>query len=84
MKAKLQKLRSIAANNAKKVAAAGSVIAAGLSGQALALPPQATSALAEVSDFATDMAAGVWPIVGIVVAALAGIGLFKKFISKAT
>lgn len=85
MKNKLNQLRVIAARNSKKLAATAAAGSALISANAsAALPAEATAALTVVTDFATDMIAGVWPIVGLVVGALAGIGLFKKFIGKAT
>jgi hypothetical protein len=48
------------------------------------LPAEATTALTEVATFGTDMISAAWPIVALITVGLVGIGLFKKFVSKAT
>lgn len=47
------------------------------------LPTEASDAVTEVSTFVTDIKAAVWPIAAAVTVGLIGIGLFKKFTSRA-
>lgn len=47
------------------------------------LPVEASDAVTAVSTFVTDIKAAVWPIAAAVTVGLIGIGLFKKFTSKA-
>jgi len=46
------------------------------------LTAEATAALGDITTAATDMEAGVWPIIGAVVVAVISIKLFKRFSNK--
>jgi Inoviridae major coat protein len=68
-------------------AAKGSVVAGAVllaSNANAALPAEATSAVTDVTTFATDMIAAAWPIVALITVGSIGIKLFKKFTNKAT
>jgi hypothetical protein len=67
-----------------KTAGVSVLIAASISNAHADLPVDAQAAVDSVSTFATDMIAWAWPVVATVTVATVGIGLFKKFTSKAT
>jgi len=84
---KMQRLKTRVINSKAfqySVVGAGTIGAMSAGSAHAVLPAEATTAIAEVVTFATDMIAAAWPIVALVAVGGIGIKLFKKFTSKAT